>query len=72
MTPDYEAGDVIEYTAFGRLTRVAAVEERDPEIKNGQPGFYGSVTGGPENGLWVWGYDDQITRVVSRGDRNRK
>jgi len=65
----YEAGDVIEYRTFGGgPTRRVLVEYREDNIKNGEPGFSGTaIEGGADVGSSVWGYDDQITRVVRKG-----
>lgn len=68
ITPAYDAGDTIEYHTFGgdRLRRVV-VEERFDDVKNGYPGFDGiCIEGGADVGMSVWGYDDQIVRVVER------
>lgn len=67
---DYVAGGVIEYRAFGGSSRTVTVETVDSDIKRGKPGFIGTVTSGPEAGLACWGYDDQVTRVVSRGGQS--
>jgi len=57
----YEPGDTITYRHFGDMTRTVVVTEREADIKNGQPGFFGTT---PE-GLSVWGYDHQIeTRKI--------
>jgi len=65
MNPIYGEGDLIEYQTFGGGTRIVRVEAREEDIKNGSPGFDGIVVGGSaEYGASVWGYDDQITRVV--------
>lgn len=60
---EYNVGDTITYRAFGGVLRVVRVEEKDPDIKNGQPGFDGTVIEGPDAGMSVWGYDDQIEIV---------
>jgi hypothetical protein len=65
----YDIGDIIEYEAFGGLVRRVVVEEKLDDIKNGRPGFHGAEVGvdygdGPLDG--VWGYDSQITRVITR------
>ncbi|MGH8975472.1 MAG: hypothetical protein ACRD0C_19980 [Acidimicrobiia bacterium] len=57
---DYEAGDVIVYQTFGGGLRRVKVERRLSNVKRGQPGFDGTVVSGPEKGMPVWGYDDQI------------
>jgi hypothetical protein len=64
---DYEVGDVIEYRTFTGNHRRVLVEYKEADVKNGRPGFDGTCTNGGANpGMTVWGYDDQITRVVSR------
>jgi len=72
----YKAGDVIAYNTFGGgAERITLVVEREVNIKNGQPGFTGTMVKvegdlitplGAEFGDEVWGYDHQITRVVKR------
>lgn len=68
IVPAYEVGDVIEYQTFGGGSiRRVLVEDREDNIKNGCPGFGGiCVEGGADVGMSVWGYDDQIIRVVER------
>jgi hypothetical protein len=62
---DYKVGDIIEYTPFGGGTRRVEVTHREADIKNGRPGFDGTLVGAShELGQRVWGYDRQITRVV--------
>ena len=61
----YNVGDTIEYRAFGGETRTVEVQGKEDDIKNGRPGFDG-VCINPNPGQPVWGYDDQITRVVKR------
>ena len=68
MSKNYKVGSVIEYSPFGGGCRRVVVEEKEDDIKNGRPGFSGHQVGaGPRDGLGggVWGYDDQIIRVVS-------
>jgi hypothetical protein len=68
LPPAYEAGDVIEYQTFGGGSiRRVLVEYREDNIKNGRPGFHGTaIEGGADEGMSVWGYDDQIIRVTRR------
>lgn len=61
----YDVGSIIFYDAFGGTCRKVRVTLRDENIKNGRPGFDGVIVGGPDEGLTVWGYDDQITRVAA-------
>ena len=58
----YEIGDTIVYTSGTR--RVVLVDEKESDIKNGLPGFGGTVIDGPDKGKSVWGYDDQIEQVL--------
>ena len=72
----YDVGDVIEYQLLVGGLRWVLVEEKEPDIKNGQPGFCGSVVletseykvADLENEIGcevgVWGYDDRVLRVV--------
>ena len=58
-TKSYRVGDTIYYSAFGSSgSRIVKVTNRE-DIK-GRPGFDGLLS----NGEAVWGYDEQITRVV--------
>jgi hypothetical protein len=69
IDPTYRVGSVIEYIAFGGETRRVRISERFDDIKNGRPGFDGELVGiatetdDPDE-LLVWGYDNQILRVV--------
>lgn len=63
---DYRIGSIIEYTggAHGRIVRVTYVSR---DIKGGDPGFTGVVVvdnGSDRAGDSVWGYDDQVKRVI--------
>lgn len=60
----YSVGDEIVYRAFGGTARQVLVDDKDSDIKNGRPGFGGIVTCGPDKGMDVWGYDDQIVEVL--------
>ncbi len=71
---DYTEGSVIEYVALGPLRRVK-VESVEPDIHKGRAGFDGTIVSSDEpgdfeflvaNGSHVWGYDSQITGVISR------
>lgn len=62
---DYGIGSVIEYSPFGGGTRQVKVDEKNSDIKNGRPGFGGDLLGVGER-MSVWGYDSQITAVLSR------
>lgn len=59
----YKVGSILTYTCFGGGSRRVRVTNKDPNIKNGRPGFAGDVLDGPEAGMGCWGYDDQITSV---------
>jgi hypothetical protein len=61
---DYRVGSIIEYTPFGGGLRRVNVTSVDMDIKNRRPGFAGTTMGGDEDGLLVWGYDAQVSRVV--------
>lgn len=63
---DYQVGDIVTYLALGGGTRRVRVDEKDEQIKNGEPGFDGTVLGSTAPGeypLTVWGYDRQIISV---------
>lgn len=60
-------GSIIEYGAFGGEYRTVRVETVDFDIKNGRPGFDGTLPNdgdGPDEG--VWGYCDQVTYILER------
>lgn len=72
--PNYRAGSIIEVRVGGQRWRVL-VDCRDEDIKNGMPGWDGTLVGpddkpltpdeDPEEGFGcVWGYDAQIARVI--------
>lgn len=56
---EYNVGDTIVYRTFGGEARTVLVTEKEDDVKNGRPGFDG-VT---EDGVDVWGYDEQIVSV---------
>lgn len=60
---EYSVGDIITYYTFGGTRRTVRVDFRDPDIKNGNPGFDATIVDGPDTGMSVWGYDDQIAEV---------
>ncbi len=62
----YRIGSIIEYKTYGGELRRVRVTARDPDIKHGCAGFDAVVLGKSEEVGGVWGYDDQITRVVVR------
>jgi hypothetical protein len=55
-------GAIIEYRPFGgdEIRRIW-VDLHLNDIKNGRPGFDGTEV---NTGRSVWGYDDQITRII--------
>lgn len=73
---DYFLNAVIQYRPFGlpanttgeRHVRVTSIES---DVKNQCPGFTGRMVDQHTDALSVdvWGYDNQITRVISTGDR---
>ena len=63
---NYRIGSIIEYkTSTGELRRVR-VTDKLADVKHGYSGFDAVILGKPEEDGGVWGYDDQITRVVVR------
>lgn len=64
----FAEGSIIEYRPFGGGTRRVEVTLVDFDIKNGRPGFDGRLANdgdaSTEQGT-VWGYCDQVTRVVA-------
>ena len=62
MSYYYQVGSLIEQkTSDGKL-RLVIVTEIIPRIHNGKHGFDGYVYG--QRGKHVWGYDEQIVRVI--------
>jgi hypothetical protein len=61
-TVDYAVGDFVVQRLYSGRERVVRVTERTRNVKDGKPGFDGV---NPEEGE-VWGFDDQIERVVRR------
>lgn len=63
----FGVGAVIEYRTFGGGLRRVRVDDVDLDIKNGRPGFSGEMVGAEGDELaGVWGYCDQLVRVVER------
>lgn len=64
-------GDILIQIPFGGGERRVLVTEVDAEIKNGKPGFSGTLVDVPvvDDGFprisGVWGYDDQIVAIIS-------
>ena len=54
----YQVGDVVTYRTFSGDLRTVMVTGKEPDIKNGRPGFDGDNDEGH-----FWGYDEQIARV---------
>lgn len=72
IAPQYRVGSIIEYGTFGDQVRRVRVTDKLAEVKNGEPGFDGQelnpATNTPVNAndeFGVWGYDRQITKVVT-------
>lgn len=65
---DYREGSVIEYSDFLNARRTVTVEVKEVDIKNGRPGFVGTLVGSSNRhdqlGSGVWGYDSQIIQVA--------
>ena len=60
----YSNGSIIDYRTWtGEVRRVLITEKLD-DVKNGRSGFDGVLV--DNVGFEVWGYDDQIIRVVAR------
>lgn len=62
---DYRENSIIEYSPFGGGTRRVRVTNVEDEVKNGMPGFDGDLLDGEIVVGQVWGYSDQVTRVVT-------
>lgn len=64
-TWEYQAGDTVVYVPFGGGERTVKVTAREADIKNCKPGFVGETVGrvGWEPAA-VWGYDEQIVKVI--------
>ena len=62
---DYEVGDILEYRTFTGAVRKIVVTHKYDDVKNGRPGFDGTLVD-PNLSSWsdVWGYDSQIVRVT--------
>lgn len=66
----YDVGDVVVQRQ-GSQTRFVLVRTKEEDIKNGRPGFDGVETDAQGNVVQddpefsgVWGYDDQVIRIV--------
>lgn len=60
---NYSIGSTILYRTIGGAVRRVLVDEKSSDIKNGRPGFGGTVVGGLDDGMSVWGYDADIMNV---------
>lgn len=65
----YEVGDTITHeTGGGR--RTVTVDAKYDDVKNGRPGFDGTIVrstvDGDEPGQLCWGYDEQILERNAR------
>lgn len=58
----YQKGSLIEQKTFDGKLRLVVVTKVIPRIKNGKNGFDGYIDGHKEK--HVWGYEEQITRVI--------
>lgn len=71
MAINYKVGDVVEQHPFGmaEMKRVVGVKKKSANIKNGRPGFEGALIDlkGTTTGASVWGYDDEIQRILFAG-----
>ena len=63
----YSVGDTVEYRPSTGPSRVVKVTSKSANIKNGRPGFDGVNLSREHAKLDanVWGYDDQIVRVLN-------
>jgi len=67
VAPRYVVGCEVTYeTNMGDLRTVKVTAVHD-DIKNGEPGFDGTVLAGYEANVAVWGYDRQIVSVRQEG-----
>lgn len=63
----YGIGSILVYQPFIGAPRTVKVLDKEDDIKNGRPGFDAveiSEEGKEMANKFVWGYDDQIIRVV--------
>lgn len=67
---EYRVNSIIDYRASDGSIRRVRVEEKSPNIKNGRPGFDGTLISSSDStmgeGDGVWGYDEQIVRVFQK------
>jgi hypothetical protein len=68
---NYTIGSIIKYIAFGDLPRTVKVTKKEPDVKHGKSGFSGTIIHWEESTsnligeFTVWGYDSQITEVIT-------
>lgn len=65
----YNVGDIVAQVAFGGGVRYVRVTAKDSNIKNGRPGFDGTLVtrdGRPVETAFdgAWGYDYQIREII--------
>lgn len=65
----YYVGDIIQYNSYGEIREVLVLKKYK-DVKNGEPGFEGTLLtyngNYPKSGGYdVWGYDHQITALVN-------
>lgn len=62
---EYSEGDIVVYRSMD--ARRVRVDTKEDDIKNGRPGFGGTLLSSNESDLYpgdlVWGYDSDIIRV---------
>jgi len=66
MNHEYCVGSTLTYLTWGNTPRQVTIDLRMNDIKNGKPGFEGTVIGSGNDGFapeTVWGYDNQIVRI---------
>jgi hypothetical protein len=59
---EYTIGSTVVAYVSGRSNRII-VDQKEADIKNGEPGFGGYILDGPDKGRSVWAYDSQIESV---------
>ena len=63
---NYRIGSIIEYKSTCNQLRIVRVSDKLVDVKHGYSGFDAVILGKSEDDGGVWGYDDQIIRVVVR------
>lgn len=59
MTPPFKIGDTVEYDIYG-TRRTAKITDIVPNHRNNRGMMFDAIS----NGMEVWGYASQITRVL--------